>query len=105
MKCKYQIIVTKNNKQVEFIGSYQKESKANAKFLQLKKKSDNVIFPIKFNNIGRTIQEAQYELVLIKLKENNESQTTFLRNNYGEFVPHDKISNLTSVIRKRSFYI
>lgn len=104
MKNKYHIIITRDNKQVEFIGFFRKESKANAKFHQLVKESENVKFPVKFININRSIIEANYEIVLIKYKEEGENKTTLLRNQYGEFVEHETNNENWIVYDKAPYY-
>lgn len=104
MKNKYHIIITRDNKQVEFIGFFRKESKANAKFHQLVKESEKVKFPVRFININRSITEANYEIVLIKYKEDGESQTTLLRNQYGEFVEHETNNENWIVYDKAPYY-
>ena len=104
MKNKYHIIITRDNKQVEFIGFFRKESKANAKFHQLVKESEKVKFPVKFININRSITEANYEIVLIKYKEEGESKTTLLRNQYGEFVEHETNNENWIVYDKAPYY-
>lgn len=104
MKNKYHIIITRDNKQVEFIGFFRKESKANAKFHQLVKESENVKFPVKYINIDRSIIEANYEIVLIKYREEGESSTTLLRNEYGEFVEHETNNKNWIVYDKAPYY-
>lgn len=104
MKNKYQIIITRDNKQVEFVGYFRKESKANAKFHQLIKESEQIKFPIKYININRSIIEANYEIVLIKYREEGEKSTTLLRNQYGEFVEHATNNDKWIVYDKAPYY-
>lgn len=85
----FQIILLRDNKSVELFGTYRSETTVNKKFLELKKKCDNVKFPVLYINRGRHISEVKYELVIIKKKEEKDSQVTLLRNNYGEYVEHE----------------
>ena len=84
MKNIYQIIITKNNKQTEYVGSYHTVAKANKVFHNMLKECEKVVFPIRYTNLGKTIHETNIELVIIKRKDDEESKTTLLRNNYGE---------------------
>ena len=104
MKNKYQIILTRNNKQVEFIGFFRTEKNANIKFKKLIDESNNVKFPVRYINRGRSIQEAKYELVLIKFKEENDTDTTLLKNEYGEYVEHITNNSNWIVYDKASYY-
>lgn len=104
MKFIYHIIITKNNKQVEFVSYHQKISTANAKFFKLKKENEKIIFPMKYINEGRKIQPVEYSLVLIKKREENENKSTLIRNNYGEFVEHETNNDDWIVIDKIPYY-
>ena len=105
MKYTYQIIITKNNKQTEYIGSYHTVAKANKVFHNMLKECEKVVFPIRYTNLGKTIHETNIELVIIKRKDAEESKTTLLRNNYGEYVEHETSHDEWIVYDKAPYYI
>jgi nucleoside diphosphate kinase len=105
MKNPYQIIIAKDNKQVEYVGCYHTLNKATTAFAKLQKECENVVFPIMHTNMGRSIKETKYELVIIKRKEVDESKTTLLRNNYGEFVEHETTYDEWVVFDKAPYYV
>lgn len=88
-KQNYQIVLISNNKQIEYIGYYSSAAKANKKFYKLLKDCEKVKFPVRHINIGRSIKEAKYELVIIKKIEEGENHSTLLRNEYGEYIEHE----------------
>lgn len=85
----YQIIITNNNKQIEYIGTYDTAAKANRMFNKLINESKKVMFPTLNVNMGKHIQPSNYELVIIKRREDGESRTTSLRNQYGQYIEHE----------------
>lgn len=105
MKNPFQIIVIKNNKQIEYIGSYKSETKANKVFHQMLKDCEKVVYPIRHTNQGPTIKEAKIELIMIKRKGDDESKTTQLRNDYGEYVEHETTHDGWVVYDKAPYYV
>lgn len=88
MRHNYQIIITSKNRQLEFIKGFDSEEKANKYFNKLLNENKNIVFPVRYINTTK-IEEAKYELVIIKRKKNDsDNNVTKLRNQYGEFVPH-----------------
>lgn len=104
MKFKYHIIITKNNKQVDFIGCFTTETKALTKFKKLQNEMSNVKIPMLYINEGRQIKEVSYEIVLIKHIDNTESPITLLRNQYGEFIEHETNNKNWIVCEKAPYY-
>lgn len=84
----FQIIITNNNKQVDYIGTYNSEAKAMKQFNEIVSKNNDVKFPV-YCVSAKYIEKAKYEIVVIKKRLNdNTPTTTRLRNEYGEFVDH-----------------
>lgn len=83
----HQIVLLNNNKQVEFIGSYPSETKANIAFNKLMAESNNVIYPVQTNNTKhKTLEPSKYELAIIKKREDNDPKVTMIRNEMGDYV-------------------
>ena len=89
----HQIVLLNNNKQVEFIGSYPSETKANIAFNKLMAESNNVIYPVQTNNTKhKTLEPSKYELAIIKKREDNDPKVTMIRNEMGDYVEQITIS-------------
>ena len=87
-KYNYQIIVTSHDKQLDFIKSFRTEAQVNKYFNSMLNENKNIKFPVKYIS-RKKIEEAKYELVIIKRKNEDESSITKLRNNYGEFTEYN----------------
>ena len=61
----FQIIITHNNKQVEYIGTFNSELKAINKFHEMVKENEKVKFPVYYVS-NKYIEKARYEIVIIK---------------------------------------
>ena len=100
----FQIIITHNNKQVEFIGTYNSESKALKAFNEIVQHSNKVDFPVYYVS-NKTIEKARYEVVVIKKRlDENVSKVTKLRNEYGEFVEHSTNNEDWIVFDKAQYF-
>lgn len=89
-KANYQIILTTNGKHLDYIGNYNTELQANRAFIKLLEENKKVIFPVRTLSMdnARKLIDAKYELVIIKRREENESNVTKIRNEFGDFVEH-----------------
>ena len=56
----YELIITRNNKQIEVLSTYTTEARAYQKFTQLLKERENIAFPVHYYN-GKKISEVKYE--------------------------------------------
>lgn len=87
MKHQFQIIITSKNKQKEFIGSYPTRESALRAFHKLKVENEQIVFPKRHIN-SKTIERADYEIVLIKRRNYDEDKVTQVRNDNGAFKEH-----------------
>ena len=100
----YQIIITHNNKQVEYIGTFNNENKAYKKFQEIVSNNQKIDFPV-FYVSSKYIEEARYEIILIKKRLNeNTPISTQLRNEYGEFVDYTTNNDKWIVYDKAPYY-
>lgn len=100
----YQIIITHNNKQVEYIGTFNNENKAYKKFQEIVSNNQKIDFPV-FYVSSKYIEEARYEIILIKKRLNeNMPISTKLRNEYGEFVDYTTNNDKWIVYDKAPYY-
>lgn len=83
----YQIVLLNCNRQIQYIGSYPTELKANKAFNKLMEENKKVIFPIETNNThSKVLAPSKYELAIIKKRDENDPKTTHLRNEYGDLI-------------------
>lgn len=100
----FQIIITHNNKQVEYIGTFNSEIKALKKFKEMQENNEKVKFPVYYVS-GKYIESARYEIVIIKKRLNeNDPKTTKLRNQHGEFVEHTTTNENWVVFDKSPYF-
>ena len=86
-KNNYQIIITQNKKQTEYIGCYKNLSQVLKKYNDLLEENKNIIFPVKYINT-KFIHEVEYELVILKIKDNNDNTDEQLKllNEVGKYI-------------------
>jgi hypothetical protein len=100
----HQIVLLNNNKQVEFIGSYPSETKANKAFNQLINESNKVIFPIETNNTkDKILLPSRYEIAIIKRREENDPKVTVIRNDMGDFIEQTTTSENWVIYDKKPY--
>ena len=68
----YVIILTNHGKQLKTICNAETDEKIHKKLDKLLKENKKVAFPIQFNNHKHVMVEAQYELVIIKCKQDGD---------------------------------
>lgn len=80
---KYKIIITKANKQVNFVSSHETLEQAFQKFdKMIEKNHSEVFYPLEYLNNKTDLYEAKFELLLLKLKEDDDNDTVF-RDEFG----------------------
>lgn len=84
----FKLILVRNGKEIKKIGVFKTLKEVYTEYTKLLNESKkNVIFPVRFIN-SNGIKECKEELLIMKLKGIKDSDTTMLRNEYGEFVPY-----------------
>lgn len=102
----HQIVLLNNNKQIDLLGSYPSELKANKAFNKLLEENKNVIFPVEVNNSGnKVIEPSKYEIAIIKKREENDPKTTMVRNEYGDLIEQVTTSENWVIYDKRPYKI
>ena len=88
-KRRYHIILVNHGKQLHDLYSGN-EKQAMAKFAEMLKENKNIMFPIRWNNLKHVMVQAEYELIMIKEREEGETQTvTKLRDDTGKFINYE----------------
>lgn len=103
-KYPYHIIITSNGKQLKDIYHSVKEESAFKKFNELiKENHEKIIFPVNvINNHG--FKEANYELMIIKLRTKHDPVETLLKDKYGEYITYMTSNPNWSIIAKDIYY-
>jgi hypothetical protein len=100
----FKIIITHNNKQVEYIGTYNTESNALKVFNEIIQQNNKIDFPVYYVS-NKYIEKARYEVILIKKRLDESIElTTKLRNEYGEFVDHSTNNEKWIVFDKAPYF-
>lgn len=101
------IVITSHKKVIEKIYHTTTSPSAFKKFNELiEDNKKNIVFPVKHianKNISRGMIVADYEILLIKTKRENDSCVK-LRNEYGQFVDHVIVDNDKWVIVDKHLY-
>lgn len=85
----YSIILTNHDKQLKTIKSEKTETKVYKTLNKLlKENKEKVIFPVRYNNHKHVMIPSQYELAIIKCKQDNDKHVTEVRDNSGKFVKY-----------------
>lgn len=101
----YSIILTNRGKQLDKICSEPTEEKIYKRFESLLKDSKKVMFPIRYNNLEHVMVEAEYELVIIKCRDEFEDKTTKVRDASGEFINYQTNEDNWVVIDRANYDI
>ena len=99
----YQILLVNHGKQLKQLDSASTEKKIMTKFNSMLKENKNVIFPKIFNNLKHVMVEADYELVIIKLKQDGDEEITKVRDVYGKYTNY-KSSSSDWIVIDRAHY-
>jgi hypothetical protein len=89
----YHILLINHGKQLEDLYSGHSEELAYKRFNRMLEDNKKVVFPMRWNNHEHVMKECEYELVMIKKKDESDSDTTKLKNNYGEYVNYESSSD------------
>ena len=101
----YSIILVNHGKQLHTIYSDTTEEKIYRKFEKLLKENKKVMFPIKYNNHEHVMIESEYELVIIKCRDENESLINKVRTDSGEFIDYTTTDDDWIVIDRAAYNI
>lgn len=82
----YNIMLINHGKEIRNLYHSRGSALAQAAMKKLIEESDNVTFPVRYNNSGSCMVEAEYEIILIKKREDEEDNVTLVRDQYGRFV-------------------
>ena len=83
----FHIILTSRGKQLRDLYFTPSEREVNSRFLKMTKENESVEFPVMYILDGK-MYEADYQLMIIKRKDEGDEDTTRLRDNFGRLVEY-----------------
>ena len=82
----YHIILTNHGKQLSDIYFTHSEERVNKKFASMLKENKKVTFPMRWNNHQHVMRECEYELVIIKGKDEFDKDVSKIKDDYGKYI-------------------
>ena len=101
----YSIILINHGKQLYTICSDTTEEKIYKRFDNLLNENKKVVFPVRWNNHEHVMIESEYELVIIKCRDEYESLVNKVRTDTGEFVDYTTTDDDWIVIDRAPYNI
>lgn len=99
----YRIILTSRGGYIKNMCSDVTEEKVMKKLNHLLKDNKKVVFPRRYLVWEHFMHEADYELVIIKVKQEDDSDVTRIKDNYGKYTEY-RTSNKNWIVVNRSPY-
>ena len=85
----YAIILTTHGKMVRTVCSAKTEKEIYKEYNRLLKESKSVMLPVRYNNLKHVMVPAEYELVIIKCKQEGDKDVTQVRDDSGRYVNYE----------------
>jgi len=85
----YHIILTNHGKQLRDLYFTHSEALANKRFNAMLKENKKVVFPMRYNNHEHVMKECNYELIIIKGKDEFDNDVQKIRDEYGKFIYYE----------------
>ena len=101
----YSIILLNHGRLLRKVESFPTEKSAYKAFNKMIEESKEIKFPILSNNSYHVMEEADYELAIIKSKEYGDSHTTKIRDKSGEFVDYQTDDDDFVIVDKKTYYM
>ena len=102
----FSIILVNHGKQLRSLCAEETEAKIYKRFNEMLKENKNVVFPVKYNNAAsKEIVESEYELAIIKCKQENDSHVNKVRDEYGKYVDYKTTDEDWIVVDRAPYYI
>lgn len=101
----FSIIITNHGKQKYTVVSETTEAKIYREFNNILDENKKILFPQKYNNEQHVMVEADYELVIIKCKQEGDSDVNKVRDEYGKFIDYESSDEDWIIIDRAPYYI
>lgn len=101
----YSIIHVNHGRRKSTICSEKTEAKIYKRFNALLKESENVVFPMRYNNEKHVMVESEHELMIIKCKELGDNAVNKIRDDTGKFVNYESSDEDWIIIDRAKYEI
>lgn len=101
----YAIVVTNHGRRQYTLYSHSNEEKIFKKFNNILKENKKVIFPMKYNNEQHVMIPSEHEIFIVKCKEENDKNSTKLRDDSGKYINYESAENNWIIIERASFNV
>ena len=85
----YHIILTNHGKQLRDLYFTHSEALVNKRFNAMLKENKKIVFPMRYNNHEHVMKECNYELIIIKGKDEFDNNVQKIRDEYGKFINYE----------------
>lgn len=99
----YSIILANHGKQLHTLYTCSTEKSVYKKFNEMLEENKNVIFPVNYNNAKHKMINADYELIIIKCKSEEDSDINLIRDEYGKYVKYESSDKDWIIIDRASY--
>ena len=99
----YHIIIVNHGKQLHDLYQTYSEERVNKKFASMLKDNNKIVFPMRWNNHEHVMRECEYELVIIKIKEEFDNDVSKIKDDSGKYINYQS-SNDKWIIYDRAPY-
>lgn len=101
----YSIIFINHGKLKNTICSEKTEKAIYKRFKELLEENKKVVFPIRYNNLEHVMKPSEYEIVILKCRDEFEGKFNKIRSDSGEFINYTTDSDDWVVIDRASYYV
>lgn len=101
----YSIVFINHGRLKKSICSEKSEKEIYKRFKELLKENKKVVFPVRYNNLEHVMKPSEYEIVILKCRDEFEGKVNKIRDDSGEFINYTTDSDDWIVIDRASYDI
>ena len=101
----YSIVLINHGRLKKNICSEKTEKAIYKRFKELLNESKKIVFPVRFNNLKHVMKPSEYEIVILKCRDEFEGKINKIRDDSGEYVNYSTNSEDWIVIDRASYDI
>lgn len=99
----YSIIFANHGKMKNTICSEKTENEIYKRFNNLLKENKKIVFPVRYNNLEHVMKPSEYEIIILKCRDEFESKENKVRDDSGEFITYKTTSDDWIVIDRAPY--
>lgn len=101
IKCawaRYKVMLVNRGKTIKTLYRSASRIKAEQKFKEYAEASDNVVYPVKVNVVVHERKDAEYELILMKQRGDEDPESNSFQNDFGKYVEYKTSNDIWLII-------